>query len=244
VKRRAWLVIVAVVVVVSTFLFAVRHYRLAVLTSSELAQKLPRAPESPKDCSEVRRAVALSSQSIHSGREQAARITVPLDADEIAIYKEVVQQWNSTDPAALNVSARTFPLDTAFSPGSTECGCSVGFPTESLLQASHSFHVLNYGDLPAKGVRVVFPDQQDAILGRNDPNNTMRERPVKEAVENAFANGLFSMSEIVFDREHRRALVSYSFHCGALCGNGATWIFEKVNGEWKKTDQECGGWVS
>lgn len=67
---------------------------------------------------------------------------------------------------------------------------------------------------------------------------------VAEAVENGFAKGLFSLSEIAFDEERRHAVVSYGFHCGMKCGNGATLLFEKVNGKWKETDRTCGGWIS
>ncbi len=38
-------------------------------------------------------------------------------------------------------------------------------------------------------------------------------------------------------------VVSYRFWCGSLCGNGATWVFEKVGKQWKKTDS-CGDWIS
>jgi hypothetical protein len=69
-------------------------------------------------------------------------------------------------------------------------------------------------------------------------------RPVDNAVSNAFAHGLFSMSEIVFDRGHLHAIVMYGFHCGLLCGNGATLVLDKVSGEWKVRDLACGGWVS
>jgi len=55
---------------------------------------------------------------------------------------------------------------------------------------------------------------------------------------------LFSVSEIAFDQQHNHAAVSYSFWCGSLCGNGATVIFEKIDGQWKKTNRNCGGWVS
>jgi hypothetical protein len=65
-----------------------------------------------------------------------------------------------------------------------------------------------------------------------------------DPVEEAFANGLFTLSEIAFDTESNRALVSYSFICGSLCGSGNTWVFEKIGGEWKRVDRSCGGWVS
>lgn len=67
---------------------------------------------------------------------------------------------------------------------------------------------------------------------------------VDAAVNNAFKNGLFELSEIAFDKAHRRAIVSYSFVCGSLCGNGGVWLFEKVDGVWKKSENVCGGWIS
>ena len=95
------------------------------------------------------------------------------------------------------------------------------------------------------GIRLVDPSKQESVVGRNDPSTTMRQgKSVDDAVDNAFANGLFSVSEIAFDKERRRALVSYTFHCGMLCGGGAIWVVEKVNGRWKKFDRECGSWIS
>jgi len=55
---------------------------------------------------------------------------------------------------------------------------------------------------------------------------------------------VFALFEIAFDQGRRHAMVTYAFHCGALRGNGSTWVFEKINDKWKKTDFECGGWVS
>lgn len=246
-KRGTILGIAAFVALIATFLVVSRHYRLSVLSSSDLALHLkPRkAPEPPQDCAEIRRAVALSTQSIVSGHEKATKITRPLDADEIAIYQAVIRQWNSNSPTALNVSSKTFSLDTTFSSETSECGCWAGFSAESLLKASHSFHTLTENDLPKNGVRLVHPREQNAIVAEKDPDTAILDgRPVVDAVDSAFANGLFSISEIVFDKERHHALVSYAFYCAALCGSGATWVFEKVNGQWKKADRACGGWVS
>jgi hypothetical protein len=90
---------------------------------------------------------------------------------------------------------------------------------------------------------LVDAKKQAAIVRRNDPDNRVG-KSVHDAVRDAFATGLFSVSEIAFDKEHQHALVSYGFYCGSLCGNGATVIFEKVGDVWKKTDRMCGGWVS
>jgi hypothetical protein len=78
----------------------------------------------------------------------------------------------------------------------------------------------------------------------NDPRNWIgKGNSVESAVNNAFDSGLFSLSQIAFDKQHRRALVMYSFVCGSLCGSGV-WLFENVNGEWKRIEHLCGGWVS
>lgn len=249
-KRGTILAVTAVIALVAAFLVVSRHYGLSSLDPSDLTrhqkpQKPPEPPEPPQDCGEIRRAVGLSTASIASGKEKATKVTRPLDADEVAIYKAVIQQWNSNVQAALNVSAETFSLDTTFPSETSECGCWAGFSAENLLKASHSFHILTENDLPKNGVRLVHFREQYATVAQNDPGVAIPNgRSVEDAVDTAFANGLFSMSEVVFDKDHHRALVSYAFNCGVLCGSGSTWILEKVDGQWKKTDRACGGWVS
>jgi hypothetical protein len=44
--------------------------------------------------------------------------------------------------------------------------------------------------------------------------------------------------------EGHYAVVSYRFWCGSLCGNGSTLVFEKFDGEWRRTDRRCGEWIS
>ena len=92
---------------------------------------------------------------------------------------------------------------------------------------------------------LVDADKQAVIVHSNDPNNSIREgKSVEIAVNVAFSTGLFSMTEIAFDKEQRRALVSYSFVCGSLCGSRGVWLFERVDGVWKKSERACGGWIS
>lgn len=104
---------------------------------------------------------------------------------------------------------------------------SIKWSVRTLPEFVKPFHALTQSDIPAKGIRVINPSEQNAIISRNDPGITISAgHPVDETVEDAFENGLFSMSEIVFDTERRHALVSYGFHCGMLCGNRAIWAFE------------------
>jgi hypothetical protein len=170
---------------------------------------------------------------------------MPLTPDEIAIYKAVIQQWISGSPRPLNVSTRTSPIPASLdSTALGDCACTIDIQPESLLSATRSYHQLIQDTLDVEKVRLVDPRKQATIVS-NDPDNAMRRgKSANAAVEEAFTNGLFTLSEIAFDREHKHALVSYSFACGSLCGSGNTWVFEKVAGEWKKVNLACGGWVS
>jgi hypothetical protein len=109
----------------------------------------------------------------------------------------------------------------------------------------HSFHELTPDVLPSKNMTLVDPKRQAKIVRNNDPSTTIQQgKPVHSAVEKAFSTGLFSLSEIAFDKSHHYAIVSFGFWCGSLCGHGSTLIFENVSGQWKRTDRNCGGWVS
>ncbi len=213
-----------------------RRFRLAVLTPSELAPKRLAPPAPPDDgCAQIQRALAGSSH------KKPVRNTNPFSADEVAIYRGILERWNSNSRGLLNVSNRTFPIDRDLA----DCGCLKGMERQSIANAAHSFRVLTKDVLAGKNIMLVDADKQAVIVHSNDPNNSMREgKSVETAVNMAFSTGLFSVSEIAFDREHRRALVSYSFVCGSLCGSGGVWLFEKVDSAWKKSERVCGGWVS
>jgi hypothetical protein len=120
-----------------------------------------------------------------------------------------------------------------------------GIRLENSSSPFHSFRDLPPNVLLAKGMRLVDPKKQATMVRSHDPDNRMASgKTVRQAVSGALASGLFSMSEIAFDVEYHYAIVRYDFWCGSLCGNGATLVFEKIGGEWKRTDRECGGWVS
>ncbi len=191
-------------------------------------------------------AVTVLSAGAASDNDKPIKNTASLNADEIAIYRAVLRQYESSDSRSLNVSARTYPLDAA-SPmtGLADRECLKGIQLENLAGLAHSFHDLTSAVLPAKNIKLVDPKQQSKIVRDNDPDKSIRDgKSVHSAVEGAFATALFSMSEIGFDKERSHAVVSYHFWCGSLCGNGATLVFQKVNGEWKKTSRNCGGWIS
>jgi hypothetical protein len=180
-----------------------------------------------------------------SSKDKPVKNTTPLSADEIAIYRVVLQQYVSGATSSLNVSSITYPLDPTSPMNQLSSDCLKGIQLENLASISLSFHDLTLEVLPTKSMKLVDPNKQSKIVRNNDPSKTIRGgRSVDSAVSGAFATALFSMSEIAFDKQHRYAVVSYRFWCGSLCGNGSTVVLEKVEGEWKETDRNCGGWIS
>lgn len=213
-----------------------RRFHLSVLTPSELAPKRLAPPAPPDDgCAQIQRALEGSSHM------KPVKNTTPFSPDEVAIYRGILERWNSNSRGMLNVSNRTSPIDRDIS----DCGCLKVIEPQTIVSAAHSFRALTKDVLAGKNIRLVDAEKQAVIVHSNDPNNFVREgRSVETAVDVAFSTGLFSMSEITFDKEQRRALVSYSFVCGSLCGSGGVWLFEKVDGAWKKSERVCGGWIT
>ena len=192
-------------------------------------------------------ALAMFPQTANSNKlRPPANNTTPLSADEVAIYRAVLRHYVPQGAASLNVSATTYPFDPMDSINHlSKEECLKGIELANLDETAHSFRDLTPEILSGKNMRLVDSSQQRKIVKANDPDKTMRTgKSVGNAVSDAFSTALFSMSEIAFDKQHRYAVVSYSFWCGSLCGNGSTLVFENFGGEWRKTDRICGGWVS
>lgn len=191
-------------------------------------------------------ALLVTCHAVTSKGQKPVKSTIPLSADEIAIYKAVLRTYSGDKDISLNVAVTAYPLDpNASTTGFDRPECLRGVELEKLSSTSNSYHELPADVLPSKTMRLVDPKRQAKIVHSNDPSNTIRKgEPVKDAVLAAFATGLFSMSEIAFDKGHHFAAVTYSFWCGSLCGHGRTLVFENMNGEWRDANRSCGDWIS
>lgn len=76
-----------------------------------------------------------------------------------------------------------------------------------------------------------------------DDRQVVPQKQIDDATERAVKDGLLTLSEIIFNKKHNRALVSYSFVCGELCGYGNVLVLTKVGENWK-IYKTCEGWVS
>ncbi len=213
-----------------------KQYGLPVISTKELTLKTFAPPSPPDDnCSQAQRTPG------RSAHKDLVRETNTLGEDERAIYQAVLELWNSEPRKPLNLSNKTTPLDRNIS----NCECLTGIDVQSLEKATRSFHFLPGGFLRRTLARLVDAESQSVVVQTSDPGKSIRsDTSINAAVDEAFANGLLELSEIAFDRNHHRAIVSYSFRCGSLCGSSGVWLFEKVDGVWKKSERVCGGWVS
>src|SRR5881394_2837731 len=156
-------------------LFFLRQSRLAWLSPAELALKHINPPSSwaDPDCSRLRRTI---SAAVSESGPRAGMAAALLSADEVAVYRVVIHQWNSDARTSLNVSDRTFRLDSV-SPtsGVSNCECLRSLEVQSLASASHSIHALTRAVFPEKNILLVDAASQFTTVRRNDPHNGMAE---------------------------------------------------------------------
>jgi len=83
--------------------------------------------------------IALGSVSRTIAKEKPSKAAAQVSADEISIYKAVLQQFSSKEVVNLHISATTYPLepDSPMS-GLSDSDCLKGIKLENLIPASHS----------------------------------------------------------------------------------------------------------
>jgi hypothetical protein len=167
----------------------------------------------------------------------------PLTAEQLAVYRTVLHGWMENEVSAINLSIQTslFLIGGAFD--ARDCGKE--FDLEPVVPGVvHRFRLTDLPQLGSDKIGLVDPERGRKDVADNDPGKTIGEgRSIEDAVRNGFAHGLVTVSEIRFDKTHTHAIVSYSFFCGSLCGNGGTVILEKVEGGWQRKSR-CSDWVS
>jgi len=167
----------------------------------------------------------------------------PLTAEQLAVYRAMLVSWFQGEKAKVNLAVITDPIDSTG--GSSDKACLKGLSLNTV--SAGLVHRIRQQDLAQLGpfeFHLVEPKAGQSEVSENDPGKAIRKgAPVDDAVKNGFAHGLLTVGEIQFDVTHTHALVSFSFVCGGLCGNGTTLLMEKRDGVWKKKAQ-CGGWVS
>jgi len=182
-------------------------------------------------------AFALNGQS--QSEDKPALSKDPLTAEQLEVYATFLDGYLQDPKGQLNLADKTYPLQ--FSDMDKNGDCLNHLPLENLTEAGHAIH--SFGQEITKGRKLVLVDAEKHKV--KDPGDAIKNgKPVADAVSEGFASGYPSLSEIVFDKDHKHAAFKHGFHCGRLCGNGGTVLFEKTAHGWKEIKHSCSVWIS
>jgi len=180
---------------------------------------------------------------------KASLSDTPLTDEQIAVYRAVLGNYSNGSKDILNVANKTETLDL-----SEDKDCLKGIDLESSNNSSSFVHRLDERlTKTKKNIVLVDPEAQQKKVDENDPQKLMKraiddgervtEKQLDDSLHHAFAAGLFTFSEILFDKKHQHAVLAYSFVCGGLCGQGNTIVLKKVGERWKEI-KTCRSWIS
>ena len=164
----------------------------------------------------------------------------PLTVEQQTIYRNFFSSYSNGSGATANVADTTM----RFQPQDMDRqGC---LKKLNLEPDPVKVHKLTSAALPGHGFVLVDAEAGRAKVRANDPEASIGQgKKIEDAVRQAFAAGLLSVSEIVFSQDHRYAVFQFDFSCGRLCGNGALVIYENDGGTWKAVRQTgCSRWIS
>jgi hypothetical protein len=174
-----------------------------------------------------------------------------LTEEQTAVYRAVLQDILSDSKDTLNLANTTEPIRQPAALFNGAC------PKKSQAQAAQdstsAVHHLGAALVLNLKIVLVDPALQEEKIKKGDPAILMKrviddrqdvpQKQIDDATEQAVKNGLLTLSEIIFNKQRNRALVSYSFVCGELCGYGNVLVLTKVGEKWK-IHKTCESWVS
>jgi len=143
-----------------------------------------------------------------------------LSAEQIAVYRAVLTDYLKGSDGALNLANMSELLDRS------DRACFKGVESGDASLPAPVIHRLEPSILVNTKIVLVDRGRQRETVRDNDPQNLLEKaiddhekvtnEQLDQSVKQAFQTGLFTLSEIAFDKEHRRAVVGYSFVCGML----------------------------
>jgi hypothetical protein len=157
-----------------------------------------------------------------------------------AIYRAFLSSYHvDSSWGARRIGKLTTPFSPNAAPESAdECLKSLDIP----VPMDAHLHALTASSIPGSIKSVIVDpllEDKKIVAKESSPQQPRRKhaRPDMQA-------HILSLSEVVFNADHTRAVMSYSFVCGMLCGDGGGALFEKRDGKWIFVKNVCGHWVS
>lgn len=155
---------------------------------------------------------------------------------KLEVYRAFASQYGEGN--AVNLADATTRFD-ASNEDVLMCAPSVLLTTA----ATRHFRTqtLTQSDFADSSIRVVAPEIQGLLVQINDPDsNITSENDIAGALQDAFDAGLLQVSDVGFNITGQRAVLTFSFSCGMLCGHSGTAMLERQNGQWVRSQRHCG----
>jgi len=185
-------------------------------------------------------AVVVACVSAVWGQDKAVVSGDPLTAEQQTIYRNFFSSYSNGAKTTVNVADTTM----RFHPQDMDRqGC---LKELNLGADPEKVHKLTAAALPEHGYVLVDPEAGREKVRENDPENSIGPgNSIEDAVRQAFAAGLLSVSEIAFSEDHHYAVFQFDFFCGRLCGHGGLVIYANENGKWRPVRETgCSRWIS
>lgn len=169
-------------------------------------------------------------------------------AEEIAIYRIVLQSFLEKSKQPLNLVDRVFALDAVPLVPDTD-----GIKGSD-MRSRKIRNVLHLDAAVTQGMPVTLVDSDHFNRpAREDAPGIIPQKAThihhrltdtrKKTARPTLPSALLSLSTIVFDPTHKTAVVAYRFVCGALCGDGGMFVLQRSSSSWEILHKNI-EWVS
>ena len=162
--------------------------------------------------------------------------------DEIAVYRAFLAAYPNRSGGRLRLGNRTLPLDLSERRHAHDCLGNIVLEKPGPFRSTG--RSLDPAVIAGRDAVLVDPEwRPSAATAEAARGSSGIALPGEDTIPGAYLNGVLRLSEVAFDRAHRYAVLQYSFICGGLCGQGATYVFLKVDGRWGRA-RNCGMWIA
>jgi hypothetical protein len=173
--------------------------------------------------------LVVPSQSKTLGRSDPVIAKGSVSADAVSVYRGFFHWYSHGKPVAPELANVTYAHDAVRDLEGSDCLQGITLERGS----SNTVHRLTYRVAKGTQVRMVDGKRRLATIKRDAaPDPMLRGKLPDDAFKTAFPSGVLNISEVIFDQIHSFAVMSYSFHCGSLCGGGGTLAFKRVGTSW------------
>jgi hypothetical protein len=165
----------------------------------------------------------------------------PLSEEQKAVYRAALAESTSDKAMQVNVATRTVPIETSEPSFNEQCRKGM-----ELDPAATAVHRLRSSDFAQSNLRITLVDPERVQRGGRNNAISRPPRDGNALVDAAASNserGVVVLSEILFDKKHERAIVSYRYECGEQCGHGETIVLNKTKSGWKRSGG-CDSWMN